>query len=298
MINLTKEFKKKVVTAVLERRNNYDGSDAAFAKSIEVNGAVFSRLKSGEIDGLLKESQWLSLGRECGINPGERQWNTARTEVFTIIEEDIIFCKENAKSRICVDDCGIGKTYTAKYLSRTLKNCFYVDASQAKTKQLFVRLIAKTIGFDNSGRYSDVKANIKYYIKMLPQPIIIIDEAGDLEYNAFLELKELWNATDGFCAWYMMGADGLRSKIEMGIKNRRVGFKELFSRYSEKYTSVVPKDRQEKLAFYKRLISDVLTVNMKDKSKLTNIVKRCLTTDETGHIGGLRRAESLLILNC
>ncbi len=73
----------------------------------------------------------------------------ARTDVFTLIEEDVSFCQAHAKGMMCVDDCGIGKTFSAKYLSRSLKNCFYVDASQAKTKQQFIRLIAKTIGVDD-----------------------------------------------------------------------------------------------------------------------------------------------------
>ena len=297
MLQLSNEFKNKVVDALLNVRKNYDGSDNAFAKQWSINAGVYSRLKSGEREGLLKDTQWLNLGREFGITLNERKWNMARTDVFNIIEEDILFCQQYAKGKICVDDCGIGKTYSARYLSRTLKNCFYVDASQAKTKQLFIRLIAKTIGVDDKGKYSEVKANIKYYLKMLPMPIVIIDEAGDLEYMAFLELKELWNSTEGCCGWYMMGADGLRSKIERGINSKKVGFREMFSRYSEKYTSVVPRDRQEKISFYRKLISDVLSVNMSDKNSLNTIVKRCLTTDDNGYIGGLRRAESLLILN-
>ena len=296
MLQLTTEFKKNVVQALLQQRNNYDGSDAAFSKTVSMSNAVFSQLKSGKLDGLLRDVQWLTLGREFGVSVNERKWNTARTQVFIAIEEDILFCQHYAKAMICVDDCGIGKTYTAKYLSRTLKNCFYVDASQAKTKQQFIRSIARIVGVDDKVKYVDVKANIKYYIKMLPQPIIIIDEAGDLDYTAFLELKELWNATDGYCGWYMMGADGLRAKIERGINNKKVGYPEIFSRFSEKYTTIVPHDRQEKLGFYNQLITDVLSVNMKNKANLNKIVKRCLTTDETGYIGGLRRAESLLIL--
>jgi hypothetical protein len=297
MLQITSEFKEKVIGALLEVREKYDGSDSAFAKQWSVNNAVYSRIKNGEREGLLKDSQWLNIGRELGVSLNERKWNMARTDVFTIIEEDILFCKTYAKGKICVDDCGIGKTYTAKYLSRTLKNCFYVDASQSKTKQQFIRLIAKTIGVEHKDRFADVKANIKYYLRLLPQPVIIIDEAGDLDYNAFLELKELWNATEGVCGWYMMGADGLRAKIERGISSRKVGYRELFSRYSEKYTTVVPIDRQDKLSFYKKLITEVLSVNMPDKNNLAFIVKRCLTLDDTGHIGGLRRAESLLILN-
>jgi type II secretory pathway predicted ATPase ExeA len=297
MIQITTQFKQKVVAALLEQRKKYDVSDAQFAKQYGINGSVFSRLKTSEsTDGLLRDMQWLNLGRELDVQLTEHKWKMAETDVFKMIREDVEFCQTYSKGKICVDDCGIGKTFSGKYLSRDLKNCFYVDASQAKTKQAFIRLIAKTIGVDDKDKFIQVKSNIKYALKMLPNPVIIIDEAGDLEYTAFLELKELWNATDKACGWYLMGADGLRAKIERGITNKKVGFAELFSRYSERYTTIVPTDRNDKKAFYKQLITDVLSVNMTDKTKLAQIVTRCLTDDGTGHIGGLRRAESLLIL--
>lgn len=296
-MELSYSFIQKVIDGLKNDRQNYSGTDSAFAKKWGINPSVWSLIQNGKSTaGLIKNIQWLNMGRELGINQNERKWKIARTEVFTMIEEDILFCKENSKGKICVDDCGIGKTFTAKHLSRTLKNCFYIDASQAKSKQIFIRLIAKSIGVDSDGKYNEVKANLKYYIKMLPQPIIIIDEAGDLEYTAFLELKELWNATEDACGWYLMGADGLRSKITKGIKAKKVGFRELFSRYSERYTTVVPIDIHEKKSFYKTLITQVLTANMTNKSNLQEIVRKCLTTDDSGNIGGLRRAESLLKL--
>lgn len=297
MLNITNDFKTKVRAALLEVRENYDGADSAFAKQWGINGSVYNRIKNGELVGLLKDNQWLNIGRELNIDLGERKWNMARTDVFTVVEEDIMFCQQHAKAKIFVDDSEIGKTFSARYLSRKLKNCFYVDASQAKTKQLFIRLIAKTIGVDSDGKYAEVKANIKYYLRLLPQPMMIIDEAGDLEYKAFLELKELWNATENACGWYMIGADGLRNLIEKGIRGKKVGYREIFSRYSGSYTTVTPVDKQEKQGFYRKLISDVLSVNMEDRTALTDIVKRCLTHDSSGQMGGLRRAESLLILN-
>lgn len=296
-MKLTDEFKLKVIEALKEVRRNYGGSDAAFAKQQGINGSVYSRLKNGEIDGLLKETQWLNLGRELNVSLNDRKWNMARTQVFAAIESDVMFCKNNSKGMILVDDCAIGKTFTGKYLSKTVKNCFYIDASQAKTKQLFIREFAKAVGVDSTGRFADIKANIKYYLRMLVQPVVIIDEAGDLDYNAFLELKEFWNATDSVCGWYLMGADGLRAKIERGINSKKVGFRELLSRYSDKFMNVVPTDKTERLAFYRKLVTDVLSVNMEDKSKMHELVRKCLATDATGQIGGLRRAETLLILN-
>lgn len=298
MIQINNDQKAQIVKALLEQRKKFDGTDQQFAKQWDINYSVFSRLKTTtDYTGLLRDAQWLNLGRELDVQMDARKWNMARTDVFNMIEQDVLFCKDYAKGMICVDDCGVGKTFSAKYLSRTVQNCFYVDGSQAKSKQAFIRLIAKTIGVDDKDKYVKVKANIKYALRMLPNPVVIIDEAGDLEYSAFLELKELWNATDKACGWYMMGADGLRAKIERGISNKKVGYAELFSRYSERFSTMVPRDRKEKIDFYRKLITDVLSVNMTNKTKLNEIVKRCLTNDDSGNIGGLRRAESLLILN-
>ncbi|SFB81018.1 hypothetical protein SAMN05421780_101578 [Flexibacter flexilis DSM 6793] len=295
-MKLSEEFKEKVIVALMEQRENFGGSDAAYAKRYGISPAIYSRLKNGERANIIAESVLLNIGRELGIDLRERKWSVAETDVFKIISEDIVFCQQNAKARICVDDCGIGKTFSAKYLAKTRQNCFYVDASQAKTKQLFIRLLAKTIGIDSTGKYSEVKANLKYYTKQLIEPVIIIDEAGDLDYPAFLELKELWNATENACGWYLMGADGLRQKITSGIRTRKVGYRELFSRFSERYTTTVPTGVQDRRAFYKKLITDVLAANMSDSNHMSMIVNKCLENDSQGEIGGLRRAESLLLI--
>lgn len=297
MLNITNEFKAEALKQLLEQRQNFTGSDAAFAKQWNLNSAVFSRLKNGETANLIRDTQWLSIGRELGMSLNEKKLKTTRTDVLTLIEEDVTFCQQYAKSRMFIDDSEIGKTIAARYLSKTLKNCFYVDASQAKTKQLFVRLIAKTIGIDHDGKYADVKANIKYYLKMLPNPMVIIDEAGDLEYKAFLEIKEFWNATENACGWYLIGADSLLALFEKGIRNKKVGFRETFSRFSSSFTKATPNNLPEKVTFYRKLITDVLKGNEVPQAKIDVVVKACLRQDESGNISGLRRAESLLILN-
>lgn len=295
-MNTSIEFKKKVKAALLDARNNFDGSDAKFSNQYGISSSVFSRLKNGEIDGLVSEAQWLNIGRKLDVTMQNRKWNIARTDVFNTIEEEVTFCKEYSKARMFIDDCGIGKTFTAKYLSRNLKNCFYMDASQAKTKNKFIRLLARTLGVESNGRLYDVLDSIKYYLTTLPKPIVIIDEAGDIDYGAFLEVKALWNATENVCGWYLIGADGLGAKIERGIANRKVGFREIFSRFSEKFSKVTPVDKTDRQMFYKKLITEVLNVNTEDKAMVPDIVKKCLVQVD-GKIGGLRRAESLLILS-
>ncbi|ADY51547.1 hypothetical protein Pedsa_0976 [Pseudopedobacter saltans DSM 12145] len=297
MQKLTPQFKERIAQALLARRENYTTTDGKFAAQFGLTAAIFSRLKNGERERLISEDEWLNLGRLLDVSPREKNWNTVETVVFKTIKEDVEFCQKYAKSRICVDECGIGKTHTAKYLSKKLKNCFYIDASQTKTKQLFVRDLAKSMGLNHNGRYIDVFENIKYYLITLPNPIVIVDEAGKLNKDAFEEIQALWNGTEGFCGWYLMGANGFRRKLVAGIARDKEGFAEIFSRFSEKFTTTVPIGKYERQEYYRTLITQVIGANIRDKSKLDVIVNKCITSDKKGNVSGLRRAESLIILH-
>jgi hypothetical protein len=296
-LQLTKEFKESVINALLAQRTQFTGADSLFAKQWGLNPAVYSRLKGGTQDGLIADSKLLEIAIRLGISPNERKWNHARTEVFAMIEEDIMFCKRYAKSRICVDESEIGKTFTAKYLSRKLQNCFYLDASQVEGKKIdFIRLLAQTIGIGPQGKIKDLLDMIKYYLKTLPEVIVIIDEAGDLEPATIKTLKGLWNGTENECAWYLIGADGLRSILEKGIRSKKPGFKETFSRFSSSYTTITPQGRDNQQIFYRKMIRQVLEVNNAPADTINTIVKKCLVQDANGQFGGLRRAEAMLIL--
>lgn len=297
MIEISKKLIEKCVEALLEASKNYGGTATQFARKYGMSASVWSEIKNGRTEGKLSPQKWLNIAAILGVKDTDRVWRMARTEVYNAIEEGVMACKEYGWGMIFVDKCAIGKTYSAKYLAKTLKNCFYVDGSQCKTKILFTRTLAQVIGVESGGRYQDVKLRIKNALNVLEKPVVIIDEAGDLEYNAFLDLKEFYNATEGSCGWYMMGANGLRKKITDGISRESVGFEEIFSRFSDAYAHVVPTNKDEQIDFYRRLLTDVLSVNMTDRTNLNKLVNQCLAVGTGNNITGLRRAEKILILN-
>lgn len=295
-MEITNLFKDAVVKELLAQRDNFGGSDAQFARSMDINPSVFSRLQKGEREKLLSNSDWLRLGRELRVSLSDRKWNPVETDVFMQIREEVLFCKQHSKSRIFVDNCGIGKTFTLKYLSKTVKNCFYVDCTQCKTKNELIKALARAVGVELKGKIYEIKENTKYYLSLLDEPVVELDEAGALEKDALGLVQEYWNATEGFCGWYMVGANALRNKIAKGVSKDKDYFAELFSRFSENFSSIVPKEKSERYAFYEKLITDVLSANITDKSQLNTLVKKSLV-DINGSISGLRRAESLLILH-
>lgn len=297
MIEVSKQLIDMCVKALLQASENYGGTATQFARKYGMSASVWSEIKNGRTEGKLSAQKWLNIASILGVQVNKRPWKMARTEVFNAIERGVLACKNYGWGMIFVDKCAIGKTYSAKFLAKTQKNCFYVDGSQCKTKILFTRTLAQVIGVESAGRYQDVKMRIKNALNVLEKPVVIIDEAGDLEYNAFLDLKEFYNATEGTCGWYMMGANGLRKKITDGISRESVGFEEIFSRFSDAYAHVVPTNKDEQIEFYRKLLTDVLSVNMEDKTNLQKLVNQCLTVSTGNNITGLRRAEKMLILN-
>lgn len=278
---LTNEIKMRILDAIASNRNNYP-SDAKHAASLNISTPVYVSLKQRKIDKVLSEANWISIARRLGVSlKNEIQWDAANTPTFVFITEQLELCQNSGVSAILCDIPNIGKTFTARMYVKSHRNAIYVDCSQVKSKQKLIRFIAKEFGVNNNGRYADVYEDLVYYLRSIDDPMIILDEAGDLNYEAFLELKALWNATERCCAWYMMGADGLKEKINRAIEGKKVGYTEMFSRYGERYSKVTPDDGKERLKFLKAQATIVAKVNAPEGTDIMQLVNL------SG--GGLRR---------
>lgn len=299
MIQLTTPQKKLINDALMLQRKNFDGTDEAFAQSFDINYSVFSRLKNEtNFDGLLRDSKWMDLAYILDVDLKNRGWKIVKTDVYAAIEEEAMFCQQFAKSRIIVDNSDIGKSTALRHLAKVMKNTFYIDMSQCPGKYEFIRKLAKLVGINPNDKIATLRAKTKFMLRSLPNATVFIDEAGDMEYKTFLTIKEYWNGTEGECGWLMVGADALREWIDRGKKNKRVGFYEIFNRFGANYTELTPKDEKLKISFYKKLATDVVRANIKDKGKVSQIVNQTLIINyETGDISGLRRIDSLILLN-
>lgn len=239
---ITTEQKQKILAAVKLNRANYP-SDAKHAASLGISTSVYSSIKNGQTDKALSDANWIGIARRLGVSlKGEMEWKPAKTATFEYITAQLEFSQQSSLSGIMCDMPNIGKTFTARYYVAHHRNAAYIDCSQVKTKLKLIRKIASEFGVDGKGRYSDVYDDLVYYLRSMDTPLIILDEAGDLQYEAFLELKALWNATERCCAWYMMGADGLKEKINRSIECKKVGYTEMLSRYGDRYSKVTPDD--------------------------------------------------------
>jgi DNA transposition AAA+ family ATPase len=266
IIMLSPEAKQKILNQLNHHRANYT-SDTKHARVLGINTAQYSRIKSGELERVISETKWISLARILNVQLQEnRVWETVKTETFNYITTQLESCQNRSISAIFCDIAGIGKSHTAKHYVDNNQNAVYVDCSQVKSKQKLIRKIAREFGVDYTGRYSDVYEDLVYYVQTIPTPLIILDEAGDLDYSAFLELKALWNATEYLCGWYMMGADGLEEKINRQKDLKKVGYTELFDRYGNGYKKVTPNGKDALKDFNMQQIALVSKANKSNVS--------------------------------
>lgn len=278
---ITTDIKNKILAAIKTNRANYP-SDAKHAASLGITTSVYSAVKNGQTDRVLSDANWISIARKLGVSlRGEIEWKVAKTPTFMFITAQLEACQSSGISAILCDLPNIGKTFTARHYVKTHPNAIYIDCSQVKTKLKLVRKIATEFGVDSKGRYSDVYEDLVYYLGSIDCPLIILDEAGDLQYEAFLELKALWNATERCCAWYMMGADGLKEKINRSIECKKVGYTEMLSRYGDRYSKVTPDDSKERTKFLIEQARIVAKLNAPEGIDAGEIARK------TG--GGLRR---------
>lgn len=278
---MTEAQKQKILEAVRHNRANYP-SDAKHAASLGISTSVYSAIKNGQTDKALSQGAWIGIARRLGVNlrPG-MEWKVAKTATFEFITAQLEVSQASSLSAILCDIPNIGKTFTARYYVQTHKNAVYIDCSQVKSKLKLVRKIASEFGVNARGRYSDVYDDLVYYLQATETPLVILDEAGALQYEAFLELKALWNATERSCAWYMMGADGLKEKINRSIECKKVGYTEMLSRYGDRYSKVTPDDGKERAQFLNAQARIVAKLNAPQGADVATIVRK------TG--GGLRR---------
>ena len=278
---ITTANKQRILEAMASNRANYP-SDARHAAALGISASVYNSLKKGQTEKALSDANWLTIARRLDVSLRDStEWRGARTATFEYVSRQLEACQERSLSVILCDLPNIGKTYAARWYVKEHRNAVYIDCSQVKTKRALVRKIAKEFGVGSSGKYQDTYEDLVYYLRSMERPLVVLDEAGDLSYEAFLELKALWNATEMCCGWYMVGADGLAAKIDRNVEYKKVGYAEIFSRYGGRYSRVTPPHEADLRAFLLEQARQVASVNAPEGSDIGRIVRK------SG--GGLRR---------
>ncbi|PTN08070.1 hypothetical protein C8N47_111110 [Mangrovibacterium marinum] len=270
--------KETIGKRLVERQETSGLSQAAFARANEMSPADMSNIRGEkwkEQPHLVGDMKWIKFARLVDFTrKAELEWKTAQTNVKRQIDAQLNACKNYSFTAILCDDAGVGKTYACKAFAATNPHVYYIDCSNCRTRIRFVRAIARAVGINADGKIDDLFESAMYVLGLIDRPLLILDEAGDLEDKAFLELKRMYNNLEGQCGFYLVGADGLKKKIERGEAVRKVGFTEVFSRFGKKFTKIVPVEPEERRQFLIEMAHSLLDANgISDRNSRQDIIR-------------------------
>lgn len=245
---LTTLQKEAIGKKLLEAfRTSGFASQAKYAVSIGINGSDFSNIANSkwkQNDRLLSVEKWLRIARAVRFefNPRQR-WVTAPTNTYRHITRQLDMCQKESLCAIFCDEAGLGKTHAVREYADNHANAYYINGGAHARKLSLVRGLAQAVGLNaDKGTSEEVLQDVIMYLKASANPLLIIDEAGDLHNNAYLLLKRLYNELEFVCGIYLVGARGLKKRIDGAIRVRTNGFEEVFSRFGARYSSVLPED--------------------------------------------------------
>ncbi len=285
--------KIKITDLVYEQFVNSGFNQSEYARTLGFKAEDMSNLfkknwlKNGSLIGINK---WVRFARVVGFSKhSDMDWVTAETEVYTYINNQLSACQRESLTAILVDEAGIGKTWACKAYQRRNKAVFYIDGSVNGTKNSFIRALGRAVGVGDHGKVEDVLNDTIYALESMDKPLIILDEAGDLDNKTFLVLKRIYNALETVCGFYMVGADGLKHRLERGIRNKKLGYVELFSRYGKEFKKVLPALANDRHQVLKEMASDIALANGIEANAIANVMSGLSKAQGFGDIRGVKR---------
>lgn len=282
-MTITTPQKQQIQAAIMADFESRSAATSGYVQSrhanyLGINTSVYSRMKSGETDRLLSDGEWVRLALKLNVQLLELSWKVAKTATFRTITGQLQVCMNNAVGGIFCDDSNLGKTFAGKEFARHYANVAFVDCSGVKTWSKLIRAIARAFGFNTNGSLTEIRQGVIDGVLALEHPLIILDEAGDLSDSAILELKGLWNSLEYLCGWYMMGANGLRVKMERKMNWNKVGYEELFNRLGSRFQNMTATMTEGQTMIFKRKQIELMTKTQRPDlppEQVAEIVNAC-----------------------
>lgn len=279
---LTTEVKHDTLAAIrqdfAQKSQTEKYTQSRHAGALGINKSIYSRLGKGETDKVLSDGEWIRIAVMLNVPAVTGGWKVAKTKTFRMITAQLQECMVKSEGCIFCDDSSLGKTFACKTFARQYANVAYVDCSQISTWGDLLRAICTAFGLPILKTLAETRSVLISSVLELEKPLVILDEAGDLNDNAMLKLKGLSNALEYMCGWYVTGANGLRAKFDNKLSWNKVGWEEMFNRLGNKYQSVTEGMTRTETELFKRKQIEQIAIAQNPKlipEQVANIVSNC-----------------------
>lgn len=243
----------------------YASQNKASSSLKSVSVAVISKVLNGKYDNISDE-MWRNIASQVA-RVKETGWQIVETPAYQEIQYALDDAQRWRNVTWVVGEAGCGKTTTAHLYTDKNRDVFYILCSEDMKKGDFVREIAQKVGIRTEGHnIREAWSLILDDIIQMEQPLLVFDEADKLTEPVFHYFISMYNKLEDKCGIVFMSTDYIKRRIERGLRYRKPGYKEFYSRIGRKYFELEETTAND-------VYSICVANGVQDKKKIEEIIR-------------------------
>lgn len=228
---------KKQIAARLKEYCAQKGSQNKAANSMNgVSSATISKVLSGDWE-TISDEMWRTISAQTGHET--KGWQIAETRAYKRMTFLLDTAKNDSLVMAVTGDAGCGKTEAIKNYTAGHRNVYHLCCSEYWNRRTFMGKLLQCMGVDFTGlTVSDMMDDIIDTLKRKESPLLVLDEADKLSDQVLYFFISLYNQLEEHCGIILCATSFLKKRIEKGIRMKRKGYEEIYSRMGRKFVSL------------------------------------------------------------
>lgn len=214
----------------------YASQNKAVASMKGTSAGTVSNILNGKWENI-SEDMWRKVSDQVkSVGDKDGGWQVVETQAFHDITLALRDAQDYKNVTWVVGEAGSGKTTTARIFGEENKEVFYILCSEDLHKGDFVREIATKMGIRTDGyTVRELWMTIQDELIQMDAPLLVFDEADKLIESVFQYFISLYNKIEDKCGVVFLSTDYIKTRISRGLRCKKRGYKEFYSRIGRKY---------------------------------------------------------------
>ena len=214
----------------------YASQNKAVASMKGTSAGTVSNILNGKWENI-SEDMWRKVSDQVkSVGDKDGGWQMVETQAFHDITLALRDAQDYKNVTWVVGEAGSGKTTTARIFGEENKEVFYILCSEDLHKGDFVREIATKMGIRTDGyTVRELWMTIQDELIQMDAPLLVFDEADKLIESVFQYFISLYNKIEDKCGVVFLSTDYIKTRISRGLRCKKRGYKEFYSRIGRKY---------------------------------------------------------------
>lgn len=251
-MKLTDQQKTTIVSRMLDYVAQMDttGDSKTYsrnklARDAKVNPAYLDAMITGMTTGqfsfnntVIKDAYFIRIAQLVGYEMDNKYWRTFETEQFLDIENSFIEAKSGAAVKAVIGSTGTGKTFAVQRMrDKYPAGTFIITCANDLNLRDLVRYIAVEVGVSvgEDMSQSRIRKAAEQKIRQLYEydmkPILVFDEAENLQLPAWGRVKSMYDNLKGMCAFMVLGTPNWYEEIKSKSDRTKGIAPQIFSRF-------------------------------------------------------------------